>query len=95
MAETVDGRYGELVLRVRAQRSYRIVHGDHAADDARRLGRRPGLVRYRVVLYVVRVGVRPDKLDRRGRHFGHFDFDRRTWQRCSKRRQKLIPYKQC
>lgn len=57
--EPVDGRYGELVLGVRTQRPDRVVHGDHAAYDARRLGRRPGLVRYRVVQYVVRVGVRP------------------------------------
>lgn len=81
--EPVDGRYGELVLGVRAQRPYRVVHGDHAADHAGRLRRRPGLVRYRVVQYVVRVGVRPAQLDRRGRHIGHFDFDRRTGKRCT------------
>jgi len=79
--ETVDGRYGELVLGVRAQRPYRVVHGHHAADDARRLGRGPRLVRYRVVLYVVRVGVRPAELDRRGSHVRHFDVGRRTGQR--------------
>lgn len=81
MPESVDGRYGELVLRVRAQRPYCVVHGDHAADDARRLGRRTGLVRYRVVLYVVRVGVRPAQLDGRGRHVRHFDVNRGTGQR--------------
>lgn len=81
MPETVDGRYGELVLGVRAQRPYRVVHGHHAADDARRLGRRPGLVRDRIVLYVVRVRVRPVEFHRRRRHFRHFHVDRRTGQR--------------
>lgn len=55
--EPVDGRYREFVLGVRAQRPYGVVHRDHATDDARRLGRRSGLVRYRVVLYVVGVRV--------------------------------------
>jgi hypothetical protein len=35
--EPVDSRYGEFVLGVRTQRPYRIVHGDYAADYARRL----------------------------------------------------------
>lgn len=81
VTEPVNGRYGKLVLGVGAQRTYRVVHGHHAADDARRLGRRSGFVRYRVVLYVVRVGVRPAQLDRRGRHVRHFDVNRRTGQR--------------
>lgn len=57
VTEPVDGRYGELVLGVWAQRSYRVVHGHHAADDARRLRCRSGFMRYRVVLYVIWVGM--------------------------------------